>query len=119
MARERFCTGLEFGLTREQSAAHVGVGRHTIYRAMKNDPEFAERVLRAEIMCNVHPILVIRKASQKSWRAASWLLRHHQPHRSVRQAAARESAAELAEAARALEEARATERQQDAWQEDE
>ena len=54
--------------------------------------------------CDVQPVLVVRKSSQTSWRAAAWLLKNHRPHKSVRDQNARETAGEMAEAARALRE---------------
>ena len=82
-ARLRFCTGLEFGLTREESAAHVGVSDRTVRRAVQSDAEFAEQVRRAELMCDVQPKLIIRKAAQSSWRAAAWSINYRRRRSSV------------------------------------
>jgi hypothetical protein len=81
--REKILAMLENGFSQPICAAHVGVSLRTLRREMARDPEFRERVMRAETLFEQWPLTTIIKAARTSWRAASWLIANT-PHVSVR-----------------------------------
>ena len=66
------------------AALELNIHRTTITRAMKRDPAFAAEVLKAEEQFLRVPILTLMQAARTNWRAAAWLMKHYQPHESVR-----------------------------------
>ena len=72
--KEQICLLLSLGLSRRQAAAYSNTTHVTIANAIQREPEFAERVDRAEQMSVAKPILTIADLSRKNWRAAVWLL---------------------------------------------
>lgn len=72
------------GCSRKQAARHVGVGASTLFAALKADEGFAAKVRRAEMQQDITPLRRILEHSQKSWRAAAWILERQNPNRYAR-----------------------------------
>ena len=82
--REKFCTLVGVGVSRRHAATSVGVAPSTVTRHMAADPLFAERVRDAENECEIDLMKRIRLQSERSWRAAVWLLERMRPERYAR-----------------------------------
>lgn len=79
-ARKKICLLLTLGYSRSLAAAQLGVARSTVTRTMQRDEDFRRAVHEAEELFEQMPLLTIMQAAQKNWRAATWLLKNHQPH---------------------------------------
>jgi hypothetical protein len=73
---------LSVGLSRRRAAERVGVSHTTISQAAKNDPDFAAELERAEDLAGAERNLHIAALSRRSWKAAAWLVVHHQKYRA-------------------------------------
>ena len=73
---DRFLLCLSLGHSLRQAAAHVGVHHTTMVKRAKRDAEFAQAMALARQQARTDPLLAVRTASQKSWRAAAWLLEY-------------------------------------------
>jgi hypothetical protein len=82
--RETFCTLVGVGVSRRHAAASVGVSPSTVSRHMAADSAFADKVLQAEAECEVDLMRRVRTQSERSWRAAVWLLERMRPERYAR-----------------------------------
>ncbi|MEX2139406.1 MAG: hypothetical protein WD894_09100 [Pirellulales bacterium] len=83
--RARFCGKIETGCTLRYAAKRLGISRGTVAYACRTDPEFANRVRRAEQQRDLTSVGRIQNAGEKSWRAAAWLLERNAPdHFSLR-----------------------------------
>lgn len=69
---------LALGLSRRQTAAYLNIVHGTIANAIDREPEFAERVARAEQMAVIKPTLTVAAAGQKNYRAAIWLINRNE-----------------------------------------
>ena len=72
--RELICTLVGIGFSRYEAARHVGVGRTTMYRALKEDPAFADLVRQAGLHQELRPLKQIADQGAINWRASAWLL---------------------------------------------
>ena len=57
-----------------QAATAIGCHHTTFTRRAKRDANLARAIDRAKQQARTDPLLAVHKASQKSWRAAAWLL---------------------------------------------
>ena len=103
--RKQICHYLQAGLSRRQAAAFIGCHNSAITKAARRDPRFAEELEQAERISEALPMLRIVKASRKSWRAAAWLVKHHQPHGWLRRERQEESDQETAESVKRIDRA--------------
>lgn len=86
--REMFCALVGVGVSRRHAAASVGVAPSTVTRAMAADDAFADGVRDAENGCELDLMKRVRLQSERSWRAAVWLLERMRPERYARGKAA-------------------------------
>jgi hypothetical protein len=77
--RARFCAMVQSGCTRRYAARRLGVSHATVNYACSNDPQFADRLRRAEQERDLTAVGRIHNAGEKSWRAAAWLLERNVP----------------------------------------
>jgi hypothetical protein len=79
--RQTILALLAGGNSRRSAARFVGCAPCTIGRTVLRDPEFAEKVARAEQSAEVHLLRLVQTAakSEKHWRAAAWLLERRNP----------------------------------------
>ena len=82
--RRQLCGLVSVGFSRWHAARHLGVGKTTLFRAAKQDPEFEEQLRNAELHQELKPIK--RIADHPSWRAMAWLLERQKPDLYVRRA---------------------------------
>lgn len=68
------CLLVNYGCTVQFAAKHVGCSRATVYREACRNPDFAERLRRAEQNAHLHPVRTLQQAARDNWRAAAWLL---------------------------------------------
>jgi len=83
---EKIASYLRQGVGREEACAHVGITSRTLRnwltRAADGGPRsgkyrrFAEALEQAEGEAATRFVLYMRKAAEKDWRAAAWLLSH-------------------------------------------
>ncbi|WP_145096606.1 hypothetical protein [Anatilimnocola aggregata] len=67
---------LSIGFSRNQAAAHLGIDKSSISRAVKRDPNLALELRRAEELSDLQPELTLMTEARKNWRAAAWYLTH-------------------------------------------
>jgi hypothetical protein len=72
------------GCSRKQAAEHVGIGPSTLFRALREDRNFATQLRRATMQQDITPLRRILEQSQTSWRAAAWILERQNPSRYAR-----------------------------------
>jgi hypothetical protein len=77
--RARFCAMVQSGCTRRYAAKRLGISHATVNYACTNDPQFADRLRRAEQERDLTAVGRIHNAGEKSWRAAAWLLERNAP----------------------------------------
>ena len=73
---DRFLLCLSLGQSMRQAAATIGVHHTTLVKRAKRDDKFARAIALAKQRARNDPLLAVRQASQKSWRAAAWLLNY-------------------------------------------
>ena len=83
--RTEFCTMISVGVSRTTAARLVGCSFTTIRHAATHDPDFRERLRKAEQMAVIEPLSQIRRAGLNSWRAAAWHLERTRPDEFARQ----------------------------------
>ena len=71
--QELICGLISMGISKYRAARHVGVSRSTMYRTIKQDPEFARQVREAGLKQELSPLQQIRLHMPKDWRAAAWV----------------------------------------------
>jgi hypothetical protein len=69
------------GCTLKQAAEHAGVGRSTLFKALKDDPAWAEKLRRAQMQQHVTPLSRMVEHTKSSWRACAWTLERLNPNR--------------------------------------
>jgi hypothetical protein len=77
--RHEICALLACGASRRQAAEYVGCAITTIANTARRDPDFAERLIAAECNYALRNLRAINRAASRSWRAAVWALREHDP----------------------------------------
>jgi len=87
----------EMGLSQRQAAGMIGVDPRTVANERKRDPDFDEECLYANRRGACRPLLKVIQASNRSWRAAAWLVRNHKPCPEVRREESEEREREAAE----------------------
>lgn len=75
------CTILSVGGSRETAAKFIGCAPETIRRDSDHDPDFSERLKRAESNLEVTHLSIIQEAAKKNWRASAWVLERIRPDR--------------------------------------
>lgn len=70
---------VELGLSVQQAAAMIGCSLSTIIRETGRDDTFRDDMLLAKQRSRVRPLLTILQSCNRSWRAAAWLLKNHNP----------------------------------------
>ncbi|MHC4398613.1 MAG: hypothetical protein ACYTG0_02935 [Planctomycetota bacterium] len=72
---------LSVGCSRRTAARYVGCAVSTIQNTAERDPEFAEKLRRAESAAEINYLQNIRNAAKKEqyWRAAAWALERKNP----------------------------------------
>ncbi|HEY1602080.1 MAG TPA: hypothetical protein VGG64_20925 [Pirellulales bacterium] len=82
------CAIISVGGSRRTAAKYVGCAAESIGRKACRDPEFAERLARAEADFEVIHLSNIQQAGKKSWNASAWLLERVYPERFAKRGAA-------------------------------
>ena len=78
--KDRICKVIETGGTREEAAERVGCHERTIRNTMARDPEFAERVAKAQLSLQERlRQRVLRFSKKGNWQATRWALERFFP----------------------------------------
>jgi hypothetical protein len=77
--RTEFCATVRAGCSLRYAARLAGVKLPSVYYAARTDPEFAELLSAAKRDRDMRSVNRIISASEKSWRAAAWLLERAEP----------------------------------------
>lgn len=80
-AHRIICAIINAGGSLAAAAQFVGCSPKTIRRELHRNPQFAEQFRNARFGVEIELLKNVRQASQRSWRAAAWLLEHSEPHR--------------------------------------
>jgi hypothetical protein len=64
------------GYSLRQAAAAVGRSHTTFVKLQRRDPKFACRLLQHRELARDKPLRQVLQASERSWRAAAWLLKY-------------------------------------------
>ena len=72
--RREICAMVATGCGLASAARYVGCDVSTIRREARRNPDFAQRLRRAQRDCELAPLDAMRKAARRYWRAAAWLL---------------------------------------------
>src|SRR5438105_4491044 len=78
------CSIVALGGSRKLAARYVNCTPRTIRNTALRDPEFAEKLRKAEVSTEYDLLNVIRDAANtdaKYWQAARWVLQHVYPER--------------------------------------
>jgi hypothetical protein len=74
--RGRLVSLLGIGLSVRQAAGALGLSHTCVQQELKRQPDLLEEVNAARFQAQVEPLLVIIRESRRSWRAATWLVKH-------------------------------------------
>jgi hypothetical protein len=80
-ARKIICDAVAACVPLQVAAALAKVSRSTIHQWTQRHPDFADDLKRASAQAEKHLVGVIRRAAQKQWTAAAWLLERHPKYR--------------------------------------
>jgi hypothetical protein len=80
--REEYLNYLRLGCTRGMAAELAGVGRHTVARVLRDEPDFAQHVRAAQADGASAAMRQINQAAPTHWRAAAWVLDQRRKPRS-------------------------------------
>lgn len=69
------------GLTRKVAARVAGISPTTLYKYLREDAEFAQRVKSAQADGEESLVDLIREHAADTWQAAAWLLERRYPDR--------------------------------------
>jgi transposase len=95
---QRVVDAVKRGLPRRETALMCGIGESTLYDWMRDNPELASRIKRAETEGELELIETIKSASERQWQAAAWLLERRYPERYGRRDGERPLSEQEAEA---------------------
>jgi hypothetical protein len=70
----RVLTYVECGLSLRQASAAIGRNHASVLRVIRRNPTFVTEYRRRRELARERPLRHLHEASQKSWRAAAWLL---------------------------------------------
>lgn len=71
---KEICGYLETGSNRTDSCILAGINFDTFRDWFKKFPEFSEAIKKAEVKFKQFNVMMVLKASEKSWQAAAWML---------------------------------------------
>lgn len=76
---------IQAGMTREDSCILAGIARDTFYTWLKEQPDFADKILKAETECKQRNVVRVQNHAKRDWRAAAWWLerKHKQEFASL------------------------------------
>lgn len=77
--QSQICALISLGCSFRRAAKLSGVPESTVRSTMGRDPEFSERVRKAELSREVTPLNHLRNAQEKSWRAAAYMMERINP----------------------------------------
>lgn len=72
--RDEFATLLSQGMGRVDACSLADICYDTFLEWLRNKPEFAESIKKAEAKCKQRNIALIQKAALTTWQAAAWWL---------------------------------------------
>jgi len=75
------CAVLAVGGDRQTAARYIGCSADAIRKTAEVDPEFEERMKRAESDFEIFNLSNIQQAGKKSWHASAWILERVHPER--------------------------------------
>ena len=77
---ERVLEALRLGNTRDAAAGLAGYSRATLYRYLKEDEEFCQKVEAAEDEAEALVVsMIVSAAAKGTWRAGAWWLERRRP----------------------------------------
>ncbi len=85
--RREICALVTAGCGIGTAARYVGCNPVTIRREALRNPDFHERLRRAELAAELEPLQAMKRAASTHWRAAAWLLERTHPNRFGRRSA--------------------------------
>ena len=68
------------GATQRDASALAGISEDTLSRWKREDTDFAEQMRQKEIEFKMENVKIVRKAAEKTWQAAAWLLERKYPN---------------------------------------
>lgn len=68
------------GSNRTDAVALAGISYETFTVWMRERPEFAESIKKAEAVCKQRNITIVQKAAVTTWQAAAWWLERKHPN---------------------------------------
>ena len=71
---KKICQYIRVGNNYEDAAGLADIDERTLYRWKNKYPSFVTRLKRAEQESKAHDIAVIKKAGERQWQAAAWML---------------------------------------------
>jgi len=71
---ERITQALRAGNTRRASCAYAGISEDTLSTWMKQKPDFADAIEKAEADAEVRNVAIIQRTADTTWQAAAWWL---------------------------------------------
>ena len=71
---KEICDHVFNGATQKDAAAMSNISEDTLYDWLKEKPEFSESIKKAHAKYKEQLIARVKKASDKSWQAAAWIL---------------------------------------------
>jgi hypothetical protein len=77
--RDTFVALLEVGLSRRMAARNLGIAPSTVTKRAARDPHFAAHIRSAENFRDFELLQRVMRHSERSWRAATWLLERIHP----------------------------------------
>lgn len=80
-AMDRVVEATKKGLTRSVCARLAGVSPSTLYKQMREDPEFSQRIKEASALGEEALIALIDEHAKVTWQAAAWRLERRYPER--------------------------------------
>ena len=75
---------ISVGCSRTTACRYVGCVPATLRNELRRDPDFRDKVVKAERRRQLVPLQQIQQAGTRSWRAAAWLLERINPKEFVR-----------------------------------